>query len=114
MNKQDLLKYLEEKKLWYRSFGTEPEISFYEDLDDIMGHVKQLDEPQINVERKQTNGDRIRAMSNEQLAEYVHGQFKGCAFCIHYDFQETQAKCKPSNCKQGILEWLQSEVKEND
>jgi hypothetical protein len=52
------------------------------------------------MERKQTNGDRIRAMSNEELAYVLD-------YC-------------PGNCKKGyrctdcLTEWLEQPVEDED
>ena len=55
-----------------------------------------------------TQADRIRSMSDEELAEIIGILAEGnddCAKCpaVSYKFL-----CK--TCKEGILEWLQSEV----
>ena len=47
--------------------------------------------------KKQTNADRIRAMSDKELAEYLDDNF-----CHRYCCSERE--------KQATLEWLQSEV----
>ena len=53
-----------------------------------------------------TNGDRIRQMSNEELAEWLDTQFGtdvGCRCCV-------QVNCyKYSDCKEGIKAYLESE-----
>ena len=60
-----------------------------------------------------TNADRIRTMSDEELAEFMENFDKtgGCDTCsIRY-----QGKCNSiSKCKDGYLGWLQSEVKVSD
>lgn len=65
----------------------------------ICGHKKDI---------PQTNADRIRAMSDEELAEYVgkiclcsHIQYEDIGFC------DNRAVC--ANC---IVEWLRQPVEE--
>ena len=52
-----------------------------------------------------TNGDRIRQMSNEELAEHV--MIKPCEICMYY---ENRQECETKPCKEGILAYLESEV----
>ena len=57
---------------------------------------------------KQTNADRIRSMSDEELAEWLIENNIRCG-CFAYK------KCNAnvmSDCKSTILEWLQSKVEE--
>ena len=60
-----------------------------------------------------TNADRIRNMTDEELAEflvYTQSTIKECMIGV--------ADCKYENtdkdCKDCFLEWLQAEVKESD
>lgn len=52
----------------------------------------------------QTNGDRFRAMSNEELAEYMYDNGLDCDRCIIEEF------CKHIGlgCKGSWLKWLNS------
>ena len=59
---------------------------------------------------KMTNADRIRAMSDEELAEFIENK-KPCEVCscgkdgiCYCGYGET--------CHNGILKWLKSEAKE--
>ena len=58
--------------------------------------------------QKQTNADRIRNMTDEELAEFLDKFDSTCGMCIH------QGKCYVMNskCRDGFLQWLKSEVKE--
>ena len=73
--------------------------SFYADcpLDDAesVRHGKPL-----------TNGDRIRQMTDEELAEWLdlHGECNQCAYHPVY--------CK-TECNEGHLKWLKQEVSED-
>lgn len=63
-----------------------------------------------------TNADKIRSMSDEELAELItSGEMSAiCPFCNFYTtddcYIENDGMVK--NCAKGILEWLQSEVSE--
>ena len=53
--------------------------------------------------KKQTNADRIRSMSDEELAEFLHDYSNhACSYC----------KGCGVSCKSHNLAWLQSEVEE--
>ena len=63
-----------------------------------------------------TNGDRIRAMSDEELAEYFPTHASLCP-----DLEENKTVCKGANfmannkmCRQCWLSWLKQEDKRND
>ena len=60
---------------------------------------------------KQTNADRIRNMSDEELAEFLC-EYEACPLCSH----QTDNMCNSKNCDEvGItLKWLQAEVKEGN
>ena len=84
------------------------------------------DSPDIECDREcqhyepQTNADRIRAMTDEELAEFISsGEWAAiCPFCRYYG----TGNCKydevgeeigyQENCIGGIMKWLQSEVEE--
>ena len=51
-----------------------------------------------------TNGDKIRSMSDEELADVMQGQ---CAYCTY-----RLNRCADKECKDGVYEWLKQE--END
>ena len=59
---------------------------------------------------KMTNGDKIRQMSDEELAEFInstdpHGYM--CRYCV-------TENCKNQTCCAGVLAWLKQEAKENE
>lgn len=65
---------------------------------------------------RQTNADRIRNMSDEELAEFIHKMEVTCfADIIGYankDCGQGKISCRDCRAKAPtILEWLQSEVK---
>ena len=75
---------------------------------------KICDNPNIHMERKckhykaATNADRIRAMSDEELAECFL-EWVACDYC-----PVILAKCKRkwANCKSAALDWLRQEATE--
>ncbi len=69
--------------------------------------------------KKQTNADRIRSMSDEELAELLYSiqnledKVKFCKNKIECDNILDSGKEIPDNmCKQCLVDWLQSEVEE--
>ena len=54
-----------------------------------------------------TNADRIRSMSDEELAEFFLEKMD-CAACPAYE----DVACEHDMCLENIKEWLQSEVEE--
>ena len=51
-----------------------------------------------------TNGDRIRQMTDEELADIMR-----CNQCIYQGMPE----CERNDCEYGILAWLKQEVSED-
>lgn len=59
-----------------------------------------------------TNADKIRAMSDEELAEFMEPKFFDCAdYCEAFE-GGCAYKCKHNRGKDFLLDWLQSEVEE--
>ena len=63
---------------------------------------------EMEVDYKQTNADRIRSMSDEELAKLIAENIE-CTMC---PFVNVEEKCGEIRCSKLILEWLQSEVEE--
>lgn len=60
-----------------------------------------------NYETNHTNADRIRNMSDEELAEFLAYN----AYCEECYVEKDDSCCYPDGtCKQKHLEWLQSEA----
>lgn len=59
--------------------------------------------------RIKSQADRIRAMSDEELAELLSFKVSGCQMCIH---RYVVCVDESFDCKDGVLQWLKSEVKE--
>ena len=55
-----------------------------------------------------TNGDKIRAMSNEELAELFKKREAECCFCTDY----VDGACLNIYCKDGVMAYLNQEVTE--
>ena len=53
-----------------------------------------------------TNGDRIRQMSNEELA---NGIITECSLCKYYYIGEFDCVVNKADCKEGIKTYLESE-----
>ena len=60
---------------------------------------------------KQTNADRIRSMSDEELADYIFGVSVGNAPCVLCSEECDFCELTDEECKSKKLAWLQSEVK---
>ena len=70
---------------------------------------------------KMTNADKIRSMTDEELAEWLdrqHNQNRsdweplGCYKCIYYKTHHQPKDCRKCEWKNGILGWLKKEVQE--
>ena len=61
------------------------------------------------VEKKTTNADRIRNMSDEELTEFITGLSKKCLASIGECNCSTYETCQ--NCNVEVKKWLQSEAK---
>ena len=62
-------------------------------------------EPCCRCDSRQTNADRIRNMSDEELAEWISVK-NTCEQCAY----EPECVCMKVPCTNGILKWLQSEA----
>ena len=64
-------------------------------------------EPCCRCDSRQTNADRIRNMSDDELAEFLAYN----AYCEECYVKKDDSCCYPDGtCKQKHLEWLQSEA----
>ena len=60
--------------------------------------------------RSMTNGDKIRNMTDEELAELIEPRFFDCSdYCSEFD-NGCAFKCKHNRGEDFLLEWLQSEA----
>ena len=60
------------------------------------------------VEKKETNADRIRNMSDEELTEFITGLSKHCLAVIGKCDCSAHKTC--NNCNVEVKKWLQSEA----
>lgn len=83
------------------------------------------DSPDIDMERecehfkRMTQANRIRSMTDEELAEFIIKNCDNpiseknedmCDYCKKYE--DEAAECDKEGCKKAIVKWLQSEVEE--
>lgn len=61
-----------------------------------------------------TNGDRIRSMSNEELAEWIRNGISSdaCDYCQYNNFYCTGVPCHGKSEAEKIIEWLQQPYEE--
>lgn len=69
---------------------------------------KTLKEWVDNISEPQTNADKIRTMSDKELAELFSND--NCGYCRIHDF--CFAKGCQANCEDIWLDWLKEEAKE--
>lgn len=72
-------------------------------LDKAIEIVNQLAEEY----KPKTNADRIRSMTDEELAEFFNGLSTICEMCTDC---LGCLNVENNRCKKGILDWLQSEA----
>ena len=76
-------------------------------------YLAKLAKMQTNISgtetAKQTNADRIRSMTDEELAEWINEWFD-CGNCAEF-FGNTPCS-RDKDCVKVWLEWLKEEVKE--
>ena len=71
------------------------------------------DSPNIEREREckhfkaMSNADKIRSMTDEELAEFINGFSTICELC---NLHAGCCNVENTKCKNGILDWLQSEA----
>lgn len=79
---------------------------YYKQIALWLTELKQLREAEISTPPK-TNGDRIRKMTDEELAVMldIHEINEVCNYCAYYH----NYACH-NGCYAGILEWMQKEA----
>jgi hypothetical protein len=63
------------------------------------------------AEYRMTNADRIREMSDEELAEWINDTGVICNLCAYQ--KECDAHCSRETCIEGIAKWLQQPAEED-
>ena len=128
MSKADIRELAEDNAIYefrkfqkiYGSCTDEYVRHFYNKLAELRGGIDDVrtcnckhnsnsrdNEPCCRCDSRQTNADRIRNMSDEELAEWINTK-STCEQCAY----EPENLCiKPrTTCTNGILKWLQSEA----
>ena len=109
----EVVEMLEEKQL-YGTISLIKDLKYYLDLaTKEKAHTcnckhnsnSRDNEPCCRCDSKQTNSDRIRNMSDEELADVL---FDSCLEVMHID--ECPYTDNVGTCKKCILDWLQSEA----
>ena len=131
MNKEDIREIAEENAIYefnkfkkiYGNYTDEYVRHFYNKLAELRGGIDDVhtcncqhnsnsrdDEPCCWCDSRQTNADRIRNMSDEELAETIHSI--SCNATEISTCKEECLKCEQpdSYCVRNIMEWLQSEA----
>lgn len=62
------------------------------------------------AKQPKTNGDKIRAMTDEELADWLTDGHDKCDICKLCSFGACRIE---SECEKGVLEWLKQEVRED-
>lgn len=70
-----------------------------------------------NPPKPMTNADRVRAMTDEELAEYLFERGNGDEYCygicVHQDDVNACVKAlKQDGCIQGVVAWLKQECEQ--
>ncbi len=65
------------------------------------------------VEKPQTNADRIRSMTDEELAEMLAHSRQHCVVYLSDKINCRHSNCD-TGCKNNIKKWLQKEMEEKD
>ncbi len=59
-----------------------------------------------------TNGERIRNMTDEELAEWLDNEASfTCNICIR---ENEKSSCADYMCVEGVAKWLKQEVQKDD
>ena len=128
MNKEDIREIAEENAIYefnkfkkiYGNYTDEYVRHFYNKLAELRSGIDDVhtcnchhnsnsrdDEPCCRCDSRQTNAERIRSMTDDELAEFLAYN----AYCEECYVKKDDSCCYPDGtCKQKHLEWLQSEA----
>ena len=128
MNKEDIREIAEENAIYefnkfkkiYGNYTDEYVRHFYNKLAELRSGIDDVqtcnchhnsnsrdDETCCRCDSRQTNSDRIRNMSDEELAEFLAYN----AYCEECYVEKDDSCCYPDGtCKKKHLDWLQSEA----
>ena len=79
-------------------------------MDEVKDYPPYLDYPKPY--KAQTNADRIRAMSDEELAAWIAGMSTICECCA--ELNECASPRGFKRCSHGVKDWLQQPAGEED
>lgn len=109
----EVVEMLEEKQL-YGTISLIKDLKYYLDLatkekahdcNCQYNSNSRDDEPCCGCDNRKTNADRIRSMSDEELADIL---FDSCM--DHIEVSSCERMFKKDSCKECVLNWLQSEA----
>ena len=128
MNKEDIREIAEENAIYefnkfkkiYGNYTDEYVRHFYNKLAELRSGIDDVhtcncqhssnsrdDEPCCRCDSRQTNAERIRNMTDDELAEFLAYN----AYCEECYVKKDDSCCYPDGtCKQKHIEWLQSEA----
>lgn len=131
MSKEDIRELAENNAIYefnkskkiYGNYTDEYVRHFYNKLAELRGGIDDVhtcnckhnsnsrdNEPCCRCDSRQTNADRIRNMSDEELTEFITGLSKHCLAGIGKCDCSAYKTC--DNCNVEVKNWLQSEAKE--
>jgi hypothetical protein len=73
----------------------------------------EADEKDTPAEKPQTNADRIRSMTDEELAEMLSTVSQHCVVYLSDKINCRHSNCD-TGCKNNIKKWLQKEMEKKD
>lgn len=93
-------------------YVTNMNVGFYKLYkEDLEGHVRAQESfcEEVNCKTKKTNADKIRSMTDEDLAEWLYKTIYHEASNLFQCKDIPVNQCK--DCKKCYLDWLQTEIK---
>ena len=103
----ELLKAIEELKRAYKASGVfNVEVCLWGDheaVNIVRNDGTEVSEIELTQQKPIANGDWLRSLSDEELAENI---------CCQFDGNDTQSCRKYERCHDCILDWLRAEHKE--
>ena len=107
-------KRLERTSEFSNEYLDEEERHAYADYIDALKHAIMAlaicREREDAAKQPKTNGDKIRAMTDEELADWLTDGHDKCDICKLCSFGACRIE---SECEKGVLEWLKQEVSED-
>ncbi len=101
---------------WFDEFGNVYPVFFWQPLPEVNRLKADLEKQKNRSSRKQTNADRIREMSDEELIKIIMCPYDISGIpvnmmpCVRNG--NIQELIPPEECNKCMMEWLQSEVEE--